>query len=214
MRALAATNMLSYELKWRLHLEWTEDQRYLSVEIGLHNTLENRSQETISATYPWLVNFHDGRPAPYLRRYEATVTFPPPEAGSARRVESVIASAAQLKKVNGALEAGGLLTHASGLETLSTPPGGQITYAYVGVTFHDASSILPLVTRYPTLRQGVTIGGPAVDDLDISVALGVDELQRTVGTDGDEVMLGYETNLLSIRGSTIRVQWARKRSTS
>jgi hypothetical protein len=206
MRRLAATDILSQMVSWELRFEWTDDRRYLKVTSGIRNTLTNLGTSSFDALQPWLINYRDNRPSPYLSAYNITVSTPASESETVRSVVNLTASEHQLARMNRAIEELSP-TVKSYLDLPPIPSRAEMTYFSQGVTFHDSAALMPLIVRWPTLRQELTISGPALADIEISVLIGMEEpTVRSTGTDGREVY-AYTIDRLAISGSTIRVQW-------
>ena len=205
MRGLAASDGLILVLDWILEFEWhSTDPPFLRIRGVLDSTTINVGSADLTPQQYWVMQYYDGRPASYFVSFESEILVPDPDPRRAPSIRRNRLDRVELESLTEDAPFGKRLALAR-LADITIPVRATRIAKLEAVSFHASTGLMPLVCRYPTLRQRVSISGGALKDIDVTL-FGDDSANPTSAISGAGT---YEIGF-GVRGTTVRVHWSPK----
>jgi hypothetical protein len=208
LEEVCRTDRLSFGVTWQVTIEW-HDPTVLKLVLEAHNTLSNIGSKPMHPHRIWLMPSSEGAPPSFFRRLqyeirdaEERVIYPPPLEKDELEV--------LVERVAG----GGIVGPPDRLfREHVVPPRGAITTALTGELYLRTPAVVPLASKYPSLKTSFIVRGPALADINVAVKSGSMELNGRPSTDSaGRPVLSFEADRLTLPEHTYRLELTRQRA--
>ena len=192
------TDHLSYNVVWHISFAWHRAPSVLAVEMECRNRIHNIGSEPFIPKGLWLMGSPRDTPGSRFLRYQMDLAQPDKSVRSLPSLDDkALGKIANTDEGDVAIDREKLLGPNVAIE-----PGGHTSSVTVGLVYLDLPGLIPLVQNYPALKVEFEFDGGALQDLNLRVQTGRDELiLREV-----EGRLACETQKLALPGAAFLVR--------